>query len=197
MDTFALKDMLRVKGSMKTVIQNLPTKRASIVVLCLLLAFLVSTAMVVPAFVERAHGDPPGSGDPPVPTDVHTALLSDWGITTTAPIPGTVPGVTAAAANTTAQTEYGFMGGAITSTHLVLFTDPDLGDAVSEEAAAEEDATFTPVYTNHLAWLVVIRDASWESRVPGQQSQTFAQTVAAFIDATNGSDLGAVTLPPS
>ena len=57
---------------------------------------------------------------------------------------------------------------------------------------------FTPLYMNHLTWLVVIRGASLSVHGPWGRSgpRTYDATVAVFIDAKTGADLGSVTLPP-
>jgi hypothetical protein len=101
-------------------------------------------------------------------------------------------------ARATASREYGFAGGTVESTHLVAFSEPDFGEAENEIAAAEDDATFVPLYMNHLAWLVVVRDANLPVLgPPGRRTRsTYEATVAVFIDATTGRDIEAVTLPP-
>ena len=75
-------------------------------------------------------------------------------------------------------------------------SDPEFGEAESEEAAGEDDAVFTPLYMNHLAWLVVIRNASELVSIPGRSSTTYSVTWAVFIDANSGRELTSVTLPP-
>lgn len=155
-------------------------------------------AILAPATQQRAQADVPGSGIPALPDDVAANLLSDWGITTAAPPPGTSPRIDAATAQARAEDEYSFVGGTAVSTHLVNYSDPDFGDAPSEEAAADENATFTPVYANYLAWLVIVRNASPQVYGPEtfQPGATTTVTVAVFIDAATGDDLTAVTLPP-
>jgi hypothetical protein len=157
-----------------------------------LVAFL---ALLIPGAVPSAQAGVPGSGNPPVARDVYSNLAADYGITTTAPGPRRSAGTSAAQASATAANEEGW-GGTVESTHLVLYSDPDFGEAESEEAAGEDDAVFTPLYMNHLAWLVVIRNATEVVSVPWRESTTYRVTWAVFIDADSGRELTSVTLPP-
>lgn len=91
------------------------------------------------------------------------------------------------------------MGGAVTSSHLVRFTDPDDCEYANElDAGQPETAHCKPLSVNRLAWLVVIRDATVPVfGPPGRRGpETYEATVAAFVDARTGEDLGAETLPP-
>lgn len=167
-------------------------------------AFLVALGLIVviaPAS-ERANadGDVRVNGDLSVPSDVYRNLRSDWGITAASPAPGTRPLISAVQARATAENEYGFVGSSKPSTHLVLLSDPDYGEAASEEAAGEDDATFVPLFMNHLAWLVVVRNATVPVLgPPGKRTSraTYDATIAVFVDARTGEDIEAVTLPPS
>jgi hypothetical protein len=161
----------------------------------LLIGAAASAVLLIPGSVRPAQAHAPGSGDPPLARDVYLNLASDYAITTTAPRLGTSAGITAAQATATAANEEG-SGGTVESAHLVLYSDPDFGEAASEEAAGEDDAVFTPLYMNHLAWLVVIRNASVLVSIPRRSPTRDSVTWAVFIDANSGLELTSVTLPP-
>jgi hypothetical protein len=168
------------------------------------LRVLVSFALLVTASaitvgspaLEPARADEEGSRRGPVPSDVRTHLRGDYGITVPEATRGS-PLITAEQALRTADEENA-SGGTAVSAHLVLYSDPDFGEAANEIVAAEDDAVFTPLYVDHLTWLVVIRDASPPVFGPPGRSGpgTYEATVAVFVDAETGADLGEVTLPP-
>ena len=164
-----------------------------LVVLAVLIA--ASTIIVGSLPLEPAHADQVGSRRGPVPNDVRTHLRADWGITVASAARET-PRITAEQALRTADNEDSF-GGTTLSAHLVRYSDPEFGEAANEIVAAEDDAVFTPLYMNHLTWLVVIRGAGLPVHGPPGRTGpgTYDATVAAFIDAETGEDLGAVTLP--
>ena len=90
-------------------------------------------------------------------------------------------------------------GGSLGSTHLVRYTNPDDCEYANElDAGQPETAHCKPLSVNRLAWLVVIRDATVPVfGPPGRRGpDTYEATVAAFVDARTGEDLGAETLPP-
>jgi hypothetical protein len=134
-----------------------------------------------------------------VPADVWANLRAEYGITLAAPPRDASSSVAAGRARATAVREYGFLGGTPVSAHLVLFSDPVYGEAANEIEAAEDDAVIKLLYTNHLAWLVVVRDATPAIHGPPGRDRgrgTYDATVAVFIDAKTGADLMAVTLAP-
>lgn len=149
--------------------------------------------------LESARADQPRD-QTAVPADVRANLRADYRITVAAPPRGGAsPSVAARQARSTAVREYSGFGGHPVSAHLVLFSDPVYGEAANEIEAAEDDAVITPVYVNHLAWLVVVRDATPAIHGPPGRDRgrgTYDATMAIFIDAKTGADLMAVTLPP-
>lgn len=161
-------------------------------------AVLIATLTITVGSValEPAHADHAGIRRGPVPSDVRTHLGADYGITV-GTATGHTPMITAAQALRKADNEYS-SGGTTASAHLVLYSDPESGEAANEIVAAEDDAVFTPLYMDHLTWLVVVRGASMPVFGPPGRSGpgTYEATVAVFIDAKTGADLGAVTLPP-
>jgi hypothetical protein len=142
---------------------------------------------------ESARADQPRS-QTAVPPDVRANLRTDYGITVAAPPRGASPSVAVGQARSRAVREYGDLGGHPASAHLVLYSDPEFGDAPSELAAGEDDVVITPAHMNHLAWLVVVRGAT--PALHGPPGGTYDATVAVFIDAKTGGELTEVTLPP-
>jgi hypothetical protein len=125
-----------------------------------------------------------------VPADVSANLRADYGITIATPPRGAPSRLTVKQVRARAVEEYGDLP---VSAHLVLYSDPEFGDAPSELAAGEDDVVITPVYMNHLAWLVVVRDATLA--LHGPSGGMYDATVAVFIDAKTGGELTSVTLP--
>jgi hypothetical protein len=175
--------------------KRIGSRRRAACLMALLIGAAAAMLLLIPGSVRPAQARVPASGDPPLARDVQSNLASDYSITTKAPRPGTSAGIAAAQARATAANEEG-SGGTVESAHLVLYSDPEFGEAASEEAAGEDDAVFTPLYMNHLAWLVVIRNASELVSIPGRSSTTYSVTRAVFIDASSGRELTSVTLPP-
>jgi hypothetical protein len=135
-----------------------------------------------------AHQSP--GGQAVVPADVSANLRADYGITIATPPRSASSRLTLKQVRALAVEEYGDLP---VSAHLVLYSDPEFGDAPSELAAGEDDAVITPVYMNHLAWLVVVRGAT--PALHGPPGGTYDATIAVFIDAKTGGELTSVTLP--
>jgi hypothetical protein len=134
----------------------------------------------------------PGSG---VPTDVRSNLRAQGTIVDDERRARTK--VDMARAIRTAS-DYEF-GRSLDSAHLVRYTNPDDCEYANElDAGQPETAHCTLLSVNRLAWLVVYRGATLAVHgPPGRRGpDTYEATVAAFVDARTGEDLGAETLPP-
>lgn len=132
-----------------------------------------------------------------VPADVRTNLRRQYRITVDAADVRDRADVVEERAVRVAS-EYG-SGGAVSSTHLVRYTDPDDCEYANEMDAGEpETARCTLLSIDRLVWLVVVRGATMALLgPPGRKGpDTYDATLAVFVDARTGADLGMVTLPP-
>ena len=153
----------------------------------------LGTAVAATLFAFGRTGSAEASKIQPPPTDVVSALHSDYQIVV---IPAREEELTkhgiapASLAIETSGGEFAFAGGEPPSAYLVRFTDLTYGEPPSEGGAV------APAYVKKLAWLVVTRNTTHfvfgpfgRVRHPG----TYTATLATFVDAMTGEFLGAAT----